>query len=136
VGVSDYGEAIDEIRAAYAEAMPDFMPDVCTVSVPGEEVNNGDGATTEGTPTTIEYVPCKYETLSAYERVTAGAVQSGATHSIELPYSWQGVYLDVPASATIEVEERGPNPARSFAVTGALPSSTELKQRVAATLKG
>jgi hypothetical protein len=38
--MSDYGEAIDEIRAAYSEAMSDFMPDTCTVSVPGGEVVN------------------------------------------------------------------------------------------------
>lgn len=131
--VSDVGDAIDEIRAAYAEAMPDFMPDVCRVTVPGAPTASR-GQSTSGASTETANVPCSYEGLSATERAIGGTSVGAATHVIELPVVWQGAYLNVTAESMIVVDARGVNPALTFSVTGALPTSTRLKQRVAATL--
>jgi hypothetical protein len=134
--VSDLGEAIDEIRAAYAEAMPDFMPDVCTVSVPGGVTNAGDGTWGTGATSNTADVPCKYEPLNAFERAQAGRVAAFADHRLTLPAVWQGAALIVPPDATVTVAARGVNPQRVFTVTGPLYSSSDLTLAVAAKLEG
>lgn len=128
------GDAFDMARRIYAESMPDFMPDVCTLSVPGTPVASR-GQFVEGAPTTIASVPCSYQPLSAYERQAGGAVVGGADYALELPVIWLGAYLSVPATSTITVAGRGVIPARIFSVVGPLSSSTDMKQRVSATLR-
>lgn len=128
----DYGAAIDKARDAYSKAMPRFMPDTCAVSTPGAPAASR-GQITNGPATEIDGVPCRYEGLSTNERVVGGALIGDATHAIELPVIWEGAYLHIPPTATIRVAARGLNPAITFAVTGALPSSSKLTQRVTAT---
>jgi hypothetical protein len=134
--MSDIGAAYDEIRAAYAEAAPDFYPDVFDVSTPGAVTNAGDGTFTEGV-TALGGVPGRYDPMSAYERqASVGAVGGFADYKLTFPYFFAGAPLDVPAPATATVRARGVNPALTFRVVGPLKSSSALKLVVAAKLEG
>jgi len=129
--MSEVGEAIDEARAAVAEAAADILPDLCTITIPGAAANSGDG-TFSDTPTTIDYVPCKYEPLSAYERqINAAQIGGFADYKLTLPFVWEGTPLIVPANASVTVETRGDSPARTFTVSGALYSSMDVWLMVA-----
>jgi len=132
--VSDYGDAIAEVQIALGAEASDLFPYVATVNAVGGVTNLGDG-TYEETQTSAAGVPCNYEPLRPFEKVVGGAVQAQADYALEFPVYWDGAHLSIPPNASVTVSAGAVMPARTFQVTGPLPSSSVWKQRVAATLR-
>lgn len=131
--MSAVGDAYAEVQIALGAEAADLMPYTCSLRTPTGPVNAGDGTFTE-TSTSQEDVPCDYGPLSSYERLAGGAVTANANYALDFPVYWDGAHLSIPANATVEVNAGAVMPARSFQVTGPLPSTSIWKQRVAATL--
>lgn len=104
--------------------------DICTVKRKGTPTSDGEGGFSATETDTATDVPCRYRTLSVYEKLAGGAAIAGATHRIILPSD-----TDATAKDRIIVEARGDVPQLTFNVTGRIENAASGLLEIEAVLE-